>query len=73
MLGDPGVPPCKEPTDTSPKPAARPSIAVLPFENLGGDPGRDYLADGITEDIITELARLRWLLVIARNSTFSYK
>ena len=51
----------------------RPSIAVLPFANLGGDPDRDFFADGITEDIITALARLRWLFVIARNSTFVYK
>ncbi len=51
----------------------QPSIAVLPFTNLGDDPERDYLSDGITEDIITALARLRWLFVIARNSTFVYK
>jgi adenylate cyclase len=51
----------------------KPSIAVLPFANLGGDPEQDYLADGITEDIITALARLRWLFVIARNSSFVYK
>jgi adenylate cyclase len=51
----------------------QPSIAVLPFANLGGDPEQDYLADGITEDIITALARLRWLFVIARNSSFVYK
>lgn len=55
------------------KPLDQPSIAVLPFANLGGDPERDFLADGITEDIITALARLRWLFVIARNSTFVYK
>jgi TolB-like protein/Tfp pilus assembly protein PilF len=55
------------------KPLDRPSIAVLPFANLGGDPEQDFLADGITEDIITALARLRWLFVIARNSTFVYK
>jgi adenylate cyclase len=54
------------------KPLDQPSIAVLPFTNLG-DPDRDFLADGITEDIITGLARLRWLFVIARNSTFVYK
>ena len=53
--------------------ADRPSIAVLPFANIGGDPEQDYLADGITEDIITALARLRWLFVIARNSSFVYK
>src|SRR5262249_8593166 len=46
---------------------------VLPFTNMSGDPGRDYFADGMTEDIITELSRFRWLFVIARNSTFTYK
>lgn len=57
------------------EPAAldRPSIAVLPFANLSADPEQDYLADGIAEDIITALARLRWLFVIARNSSFVYK
>jgi adenylate cyclase len=50
-----------------------PSIAVLPFTNMGGNPHQDFLADGITEDIITALARLRWLFVVARNSTFVYK
>jgi TolB-like protein len=54
-------------------PLDKPSIAVLPFTNFGGNPGQDFLADGITEDIITALARLRWLFVIARNSTFVYK
>lgn len=53
--------------------AEPPSIAVLPFANLSGDASQDYLADGFTEDITTELSRLRWLLVIARNSTFTYK
>lgn len=51
----------------------RPSIAVLPFINLGGDKEQEYLADGITEDIITALTRFRWFLVIARNSSFFYK
>lgn len=51
----------------------RPSIAVLPFDNLSGASEQDYFADGITEDIITALSRLRWLFVIARNSSFSYK
>ncbi len=51
----------------------QPSIAVLPFADLGGDLEQDYLGDGITEDIITGLARLRWLFVIARNSSFVYK
>ena len=51
----------------------RPSIAVLPFINLSGDRGQEYLADGITEDIITALTRFRWFSVIARNSSFAYK
>ncbi len=51
----------------------KPSIAVLPLVNLGGDSEQDYFIDGITEDIITELSRFRSLFVIARNSTFSYK
>ena len=54
-------------------PLDRPSIAVLPFTNFGGDPEQDFIADGITEDVITALARLRWLFVIARNSSFVYK
>jgi adenylate cyclase len=51
----------------------KPSIAVLPFINMSGDPEQEYFADGIVEDILTGLARLRWLFVIARNSSFSYK
>jgi len=51
----------------------KPSIAVLPFENLSGDPNQDYLVDGMTETIITELSRFRGLFVIARDSTFNYK
>ena len=51
----------------------KPSIAVLPFENMSDDPGQDYFEDGIVEDIITALCRIRWLFVIARNSSFSYK
>ena len=51
----------------------RPSIAVLPFTNLSGDPEQDYLADGMVEDIITGLSRIKWLFVIARNSSFAYK
>ncbi len=63
---------------TAPRPAAPglpdgPSIAVLPFTNMSGDPAQDYVADGITGDITTDLSRLRWLFVIARNSTFTYK
>lgn len=51
----------------------KPSVAVLPFSNLSGDPEQDYFADGMVDDIITGLARINWLLVIARNSTFAYK
>jgi TolB-like protein/DNA-binding winged helix-turn-helix (wHTH) protein len=51
----------------------KPSIAVLPFENMSDDPGQDYFADGIVEDITTALCRIRSLFVIARNSSFSYK
>lgn len=57
----------------SPAPAERPSVAVLPFANLSGDAGEDYYADGITEDLITDLAKLSGLAVIARNSVFPYK
>lgn len=53
--------------------ALRPSIAVLPFTNISGDPEQEYFADGISEDIITGLSKLRWFFVIARNSTFTYK
>jgi TolB-like protein/tetratricopeptide (TPR) repeat protein len=52
---------------------ARPSIAVLPFQNMSGDPEQDYFADGIVEDITTRLSRIKWLFVIARNSSFTYK
>jgi adenylate cyclase len=51
----------------------RPSIAVLPFQNMSGDPEQDYFVDGMVEDIITGLSRIKWLFVIARNSTFAYK
>jgi adenylate cyclase len=51
----------------------RPAVAVLPFDNLSGDPAQDYFSDGLTEDIITDLARNDELLVIARNSTFAYR
>lgn len=51
----------------------KPSIAVLPFANMSGDPEQEYFSDGITEDIITALAHIRWFFVIARNSTFVYK
>jgi len=51
----------------------KPSIAVLPFQNMSGDHEQDYFADGTVEEIITALSRLRWLFVIARNSSFTYK
>jgi TolB-like protein/Flp pilus assembly protein TadD len=51
----------------------KPSIAVMPFQNMSGDPGQEYFADGMVEEIITALSRIRWLFVIARNSSFTYK
>ncbi len=51
----------------------KPSIAVLPFENMSGDPEQEYIADGISEDLITALSKIRWFFVIARGSTFTYK
>ena len=51
----------------------KPSIAVLPFQNMSADPEQDYFADGVVEEIITSLSRIRWLFVIARNSSFTYK
>lgn len=69
-----------EPDIAEPKPTPvalalpdKPSITVLPFQNLSGDAEQDYFADGIVEDIITALSRIRWLFVIARNSSFTYK
>jgi adenylate cyclase len=51
----------------------KPSIAILPFDNLSGDPDQNYIADGIAEDLITALSRIRWMFVTARSSTFAYK
>jgi TolB-like protein/DNA-binding winged helix-turn-helix (wHTH) protein/Tfp pilus assembly protein PilF len=61
--------------DVPPGPAIpdKPSIAVLPFQNMSDDPKQEYFADGIVEDIITALCHVRWLFVIARNSSFAYK
>jgi adenylate cyclase len=59
-------------TDTLPLPE-KPSIAVLPFTNMSGDPEQEYFSDGITEDIITDLSKVSGLFVVARNSTFTYK
>ena len=58
---------------SDPAKSSRPSIAVLPFVNMSGDPEQEYFADGISEDIITGLSKLRWFFVIARNSSFAYK
>ena len=51
----------------------KPSLAVMPFQNMSGDPEQEYFADGMVEEITTALSRIRWLLVIARNSSFTYK
>ncbi len=69
LSGDAAVPPARKALPLPDKP----SIAVLAFDNLSGDPGQDYFSDGVTEDIIGELSRFRELFVIARNSSFSYK
>ncbi len=66
----------KSPTAPAQPPLAlpdKPSIAVLPFANMSGDPEQEYFADGMVEEIITALSRIRWLFVIARNSSFTYK
>jgi len=61
-------------TEPAPLPLPdKPSIAVLPFTNMSGDPEQEYFADGMVEEIITALSRIRWLFVIARNSSFTYK
>ncbi|MEX2035588.1 MAG: winged helix-turn-helix domain-containing protein, partial [Xanthobacteraceae bacterium] len=63
----------REPQRTTLPLPDRPAIAVLPFTNLSGDPEQEYFSDGISEDIITALSKLRWFFVIARNSSFIYK
>jgi len=74
FVGDLTVQPARSVGDRGPiKLEDRPSIAVLPFINLGGDKEQEYLADGITEDIITALTRFRWFFVIGRNSSFAFK
>jgi adenylate cyclase len=60
-------------TESSPPLPDKPSIAVLPFENMSGDPEQQYFADGMIEEIITALSRFKWLFVIARNSSFTFK
>jgi adenylate cyclase len=61
------------PQSKQPSTKEKPSVAVLPFDNMSGDPEQEYLADGISEDLITALSKIRWFMVIARNSTFTYK
>jgi adenylate cyclase len=76
VLGEgPASPEPAKGTSTKPTLALpdRPSIAVLPFQNMSGDPEQEYFADGMVEEIITALSRIRWLFVIARNSSFTYK
>jgi TolB-like protein len=63
----------QSPSTPQPLPIDRAAIAVLPFTNISGEPEQEYFSDGITEDIITALSKLRWFYVIARNSSFSYK
>jgi adenylate cyclase len=65
--------PADDRREETPKPFDGPSIAVLPFANFGGDPEQEFFADGIVEDIITALSRMRNYFVIARNSSFAYK
>ena len=69
----PKIPAPESPDKTSPPVSDEPSIAVLPFANISGDPKEDYLSDGITEQIITALSKTPKILVIARNSVFTYK
>jgi adenylate cyclase len=69
---EPSVPPSPEVQKQLPLPD-KPSIAVLPFQNMSGDPEQEYFADGVVEDIITALSQFGELFVIARNSTFAYK
>jgi TolB-like protein/Flp pilus assembly protein TadD len=65
--------PWRPQTDTGLALPSKPSIAVLPFENMSGDPEQAYFADGMTDDLITDLSKVEGLFVIARNSTFAYK
>ncbi len=70
----PTLAPAIAPAEPLPLPLPnKPSIAVLPFQNMSGDPEQEYFADGLTEDIITGLSQQQWFFVIARNSSFTYK
>jgi adenylate cyclase len=68
-----GVPARVVEAESPPPLPDKPSIAVLPFENMSGDPEQEYFADGMVEEIITALSRFKWLFVIARNSSFTFK
>ena len=73
---DPATSPAKVETPIEPSKLTlpdKPSIAVMPFQNMSGDPEQEYFADGVVEEIIAALSRMRWLFVIARNSSFSFK
>ena len=71
-MAAPVTPPAEKPAERLALPD-KPSIAVLPFQNMSGDPEQEYFVDGMVEDIITGLSRIKWLFVIARNSSFTYK
>src|SRR6266581_3088018 len=72
-LNSPAAQDIKDATPAREEQLERPSIAVLPFNNMSGDPEQEYFSDGITEDIITDLSKVSGLLVIARNTAFTYK
>jgi TolB-like protein len=72
-ISDPGTQAASDPLSQALATAGKPSIAVLPFANISGDREQEYFADGMVEEIITALSRIRWLFVIARNSSFTYK
>jgi adenylate cyclase len=73
VRGEPRTDAANEPEKAAPTLTDRPSLAVMPFTNMSGDPEQDYLVDGIVEDITTGLSRIKWLFVTARNSSFVYK
>ena len=68
-----GITPTEPAAVLSASAGGKPSIAVLPFDNMSGDPEQEYFSDGIAEDLITALSKFHWFLVIARNSSFTYK
>ena len=72
-MSDPASPAVGDQFGGTPATPDKPSIAVLPFQNMSADPEQGYFVDGMVEEIITALSRIRWLVVIARNSSFSYK